>query len=114
MTWSLLVSLLSRPELTAVFGHGLATAGTTGTLSDTFNKSPVAGKLRAKTGTLLNVKSLSGYLPQKEGNALYFAFILNGTAIADQGNYRPLWDALGLDLSRYPARSLSAAFGVLP
>ena len=114
LTCSLLVSLLSRPELTAVFGHGLATAGTTGTLSDTFNKSPVAGKLRAKTGTLLNVKSLSGYLPQKEGNALYFAFILNGTAIADQGNYRPLWDALGLDLSRYPARSLSAAFGVLP
>jgi len=114
LTCSLLVSLLSRPELSAVFDHGLATAGTTGTLSDTFSKSPVAGKLRAKTGTLLNVKSLSGYLPQKDASPLYFAFILNGTAIADQGNYRPLWEALGLSLSRYPARSLTAAFGVLP
>ena len=114
LTCSLLVSLLARPELSAVFDHGLATAGTTGTLSDIFNKSPVAGKLRAKTGTLLNVKSLSGYLPQKDGSSLNFAFILNGTAIADQGNYRPLWEALGLSLSRYPARSLTAAFGVLP
>ena len=114
LTCSLLVSLLSRPELSAVFDHGLATAGATGTLSDTFSKSPVAGKLRAKTGTLLNVKSLSGYLPQKDASPLYFAFILNGTAIADQGNYRPLWEALGLSLSRYPARSLTAAFGVLP
>jgi D-alanyl-D-alanine carboxypeptidase/D-alanyl-D-alanine-endopeptidase (penicillin-binding protein 4) len=114
LTCSLLVSLLSRPELSAVFDHGLATAGTTGTLSDTFNKSPVAGKLRAKTGTLLNVKSLSGYLPQKDESTLIFALILNGTAIADQGNYRPLWEALGLSLSRYPARSLTAAFGVLP
>lgn len=114
LSCSLLVSLLSRPELSAVFDYGLATAGATGTLSDTFTKSPVAGKLRAKTGTLLNVKSLSGHLPQKEGPPLYFAFILNGTAIADQGNYRPLWEALGSSLSRYPARSLTAAFGVLP
>jgi len=114
LTCSLLISLLTRPELASVFDHGLATAGTTGTLSDTFSKSPVAGKLRAKTGTLLNVKSLSGYLPQKKESSLYFALILNGAGIADQGNYRPLWDALGLNLSEYPARSLTAAFGVLP
>jgi D-alanyl-D-alanine carboxypeptidase/D-alanyl-D-alanine-endopeptidase (penicillin-binding protein 4) len=97
-----------------MFSHGLATAGTTGTLSDTFIKSPVVGLLRAKTGTLLNVKTLSGFLPQKTGSPLHFALMLNGPAIADQGNYRPLWDALGLSLSQYPALSLTAAFGVLP
>jgi D-alanyl-D-alanine carboxypeptidase len=63
---------------------------------------------------LLNVKSLSGYLPLQDESTLIFALILNGTAIADQGNYRPLWEALGLSLSGYPARSLTAAFGVLP
>jgi D-alanyl-D-alanine carboxypeptidase/D-alanyl-D-alanine-endopeptidase (penicillin-binding protein 4) len=114
LTCSLLASLLSRTDLSSIFEHGLATAGTTGTLSDTFSTSPVAGKLRAKTGTLMNVKSLSGFLPQKKGSSLYFAFLLNGAGIADQGNYRPLWDALGLSLSKYPARSLTAAFGVLP
>jgi D-alanyl-D-alanine carboxypeptidase/D-alanyl-D-alanine-endopeptidase (penicillin-binding protein 4) len=114
LTCSLLVSLLTRPELASMFSHGLATAGTTGTLSDTFIKSPVVGLLRAKTGTLLNVKTLSGFLPQKTGSPLHFALMLNGPAIADQGNYRPLWDALGLSLSQYPARSLTAAFGVLP
>ena len=114
LTCSLLVSLLTRSELASMFSHGLATAGTTGTLSDTFTKSPVVGQLRAKTGTLLNVKTLSGFLPQKTGSPLHFSLMLNGAAIADQGNYRPLWDALGLSLSEYPARSLTAAFGVLP
>ncbi len=114
LTCSLLVSLLTRSELASMFSHGLATAGTTGTLSDTFTKSPVAGQLRAKTGTLLNVKTLSGFLPQKTGSPLHFALMLNGVAIADQGNYRPLWDALGLGLSGYPVRSLTADFGVLP
>ena len=114
LTCSLLVALLTRSELASVFSHGLATAGTTGTLSDTFTKSPVAGLLRAKTGTLLNVKTLSGFLPQKTGLPLHFALMLNGAAIADQGNYRPLWDALGLSLSEYPARTLTAAFEVLP
>lgn len=114
LSCSLLISLLTRAELSQIFDRGLATAGTTGTLSDTFTKSPVAGLLRAKTGTLLNVKTLSGYLPQKAGSHLYFALILNGTAIADQGNYRPIWDELGTSLSRYPARILTSALGVIP
>ena len=64
---------LTCHALVAVLAHGgaalqagLAVAGKTGTLDDTFTNSPVKGRLRAKTGTLTGVKSLTGVVPAGE------------------------------------------------
>lgn len=60
-----------RPVLT-----GLPVAGFTGTLrSRNAGTSPAAGLLRAKTGTLTGVNSLSGTVVDSSGRLLAFAFL---------------------------------------
>lgn len=109
-----LVDLLERAPTDSVLRTGLALAGKTGTLTDTFVGSPIEGRFRGKTGTLTNVKTLSGILPVDNSNdAVLSALMLNGTGLADQGNYRPLWDRLASAIATYPqgpaASSLSVA-----
>jgi D-alanyl-D-alanine carboxypeptidase/D-alanyl-D-alanine-endopeptidase (penicillin-binding protein 4) len=78
----------------------LAIAGTSGTLINAFEDSPMKGRLLGKTGTLSGVKSLVGYLPVEGGQPVVFAFIMNATGIDNRTAYRPLWNALGDALNR--------------
>lgn len=55
--------------------EGFAIAGRTGTLSDRFLGTPVAGKLRGKTGSLSEVVSLTGYVDGQQRVA--FSLVLN-------------------------------------
>lgn len=96
------VDVLDRQPIDGELIKGLSVAATTGTLSDAFVKTPVAGKLRGKTGTLLNVKTLAGVLPVGAQDRVTFALFLNGAGWADQGNYRPLWDSLANAITTYP------------
>jgi len=113
VTCQLLVGVLARHRPTDALGAGLAVAGESGTLREVFTDSPVAGRLRAKTGTLGNapfnadppaVKSLSGYLPVDGGSAVEFALVLNAAGtLTDQSVYRPIWDRLARTLATYPS-----------
>jgi D-alanyl-D-alanine carboxypeptidase/D-alanyl-D-alanine-endopeptidase (penicillin-binding protein 4) len=113
-----LATVLARHTPDDALGSGLPVAGQSGTLADVFVGSPVAGRLRAKTGTLGNPpydqdppasKSLSGYLPVEGGGTITFALILNGAGVlADQSVYRPVWDALAATLAAYPAGPTAA------
>ena len=78
----------------------LAIAGTTGTLVNAFEDSPMNGRLLGKTGTLSGVKSLVGYLPVEGGQPVVFAFIMNASGIDNRTAYRPLWNALGEALNK--------------
>ncbi len=65
----------ARPELRPVL-TGLPVAGFTGTLkARNSGSSPAAGLLRAKTGTLTGVNSLSGTVVDSSGRLLAFAFL---------------------------------------
>ncbi len=66
----------ARPEFKALW-DGLAVAGQTGTLADEFRGSPLAGKLRGKTGTLQGVTGLAGLVDT--GRPVAFSFIANGS-----------------------------------
>ncbi|MGI9118669.1 MAG: D-alanyl-D-alanine carboxypeptidase/D-alanyl-D-alanine endopeptidase, partial [Acidimicrobiales bacterium] len=80
--------------------RGLAVAGTTGTLTMRFVGTPMTGQLRAKTGTINGVASLSGVVTTQGGFELSFSSILNDIArAADAG---PLETALGEALVRFP------------
>lgn len=65
-------------------GHalpGLPIAGLNGSLSERFEKEPqvaAAGLVRAKTGSLNSVTSLSGYVINAHGRVLVFSIIGNG------------------------------------
>ena len=102
MTCASLVELLGRSPVGGSLKKGLAVAGRTGTLKDVLTDSTAAGKLLGKSGTLLNVKTLGGVLPVNATDEVIFALFLNGAGWADQGNYRPLWDALARAVSTYP------------
>lgn len=85
VTAALLAGLLARaadqehPELRPVL-TGLPVAGFSGTLSDRYTtKTGGTGLIRAKTGTLTGVNSLSGTVVDPHGRLLAFAFLASGT-----------------------------------
>lgn len=118
LTCAAVLAILQRSSVDDPLGAGLPVAGAPGgTLAAELVASPVAGRLRAKTGTLANldnpqpgVKALSGYLPTSDGT-IEFALILNGETIADPAEYQSIWDALARALASYPAAASSAVLG---
>jgi len=74
--------------------NGLAVLGKTGTLRDILIDSIATGRLLAKTGTLTDVKTLSGFTRYGESLAVQFSLLLNGKGVSNQGAYRPIWNAL--------------------
>ncbi len=69
----------------AQFRGTLPIGGVDGTLSDRFLKSPLRGHVFAKSGTLDEVTSLSGYVVAKSGRTLVFSILCNGHMPAAKG-----------------------------
>ena len=82
----------SHPQLRPMLDT-FPVAGGTGTLAERFppGDNPGAGWVRAKTGTLTGVSSLTGIVQTVEGRVLTFAFMSGGTSPADA---RPALDTL--------------------
>ena len=59
------------------FYNSLAVAGVDGTLSKRFNAKPLYKNLKAKTGYIMGVSSLSGYFKSKNGDFYAFSIIVN-------------------------------------
>jgi D-alanyl-D-alanine carboxypeptidase/D-alanyl-D-alanine-endopeptidase (penicillin-binding protein 4) len=83
----------------AALEAGLAVAGQTGTLDDDFTNSPVKGRLRAKTGTLTGVKSLTGVVPAGD-HRITFAYVLNAPRADVLAKTQ--WDRLGAAFAAFP------------
>jgi D-alanyl-D-alanine carboxypeptidase/D-alanyl-D-alanine-endopeptidase (penicillin-binding protein 4) len=73
-----LLSYASRQPWGAAWRDTLPVAGVDGTLTERFRKSPLKGRMWAKTGTLNEVNALSGYLTAASGNTLAFSILVNG------------------------------------
>lgn len=96
-TVELLRFLHNRFPLAYEYIAALPIAGVDGTLRKRFRKPTQKGLLRAKTGTMTGVISLSGYLYTANAHTLAFAIFINkkpGTKPAISGRYRPLVDTL--------------------
>jgi D-alanyl-D-alanine carboxypeptidase/D-alanyl-D-alanine-endopeptidase (penicillin-binding protein 4) len=61
----------------AAFAAGLPVAGATGSLRNRFLGTPLAGKVRGKTGSISRVNSLSGYIELGRGRTLTFSVQAN-------------------------------------
>jgi D-alanyl-D-alanine carboxypeptidase/D-alanyl-D-alanine-endopeptidase (penicillin-binding protein 4) len=99
---SRLVSLLSvmyaDTALFPAFYHSLPIAGKDGTLAGRMRDTPAEGNLRAKTGHVFGVSSLSGYVRTRDGELLAFSILMqkfpNG---AD--SYRAVQNRIGVFLA---------------
>jgi D-alanyl-D-alanine carboxypeptidase/D-alanyl-D-alanine-endopeptidase (penicillin-binding protein 4) len=81
LTSSALVSLLTHvwrtERLRGRFVAQLPVAGRDGTLDLRMRGTSLAANVQAKTGTLSNVRALSGYLERTDGEKLVFSIIVN-------------------------------------
>jgi D-alanyl-D-alanine carboxypeptidase/D-alanyl-D-alanine-endopeptidase (penicillin-binding protein 4) len=73
-----LLAYASRQPWGAAWRATLPVAGVDGTLRSRYKDSPLKGRLWAKTGTLDEVNTLSGYLTTASGKTLAFSILANG------------------------------------
>lgn len=73
----LLMRLRDDPAYAERFESTLPVAGISGTLASRMKGTPAEGRVRAKTGTLSNVRALSGYLTTLQGETIVFSMLAN-------------------------------------
>ena len=89
-----------------VFVDALPVAGVDGTLRDRFTGTVAAGNLRAKTGTMGGVNTLSGYVTTAGKERLAFSIMLNN--YRGEASGRAALDAAALSLAEFTGRSQAA------
>jgi serine-type D-Ala-D-Ala carboxypeptidase/endopeptidase (penicillin-binding protein 4) len=87
----------AHPDLRAVI-TGLPVAGFTGSLAFRFDHAPVAGRVRAKTGTLTGVSSLAGVATDLDGVPMVFALVADRVKLLDTLDAREALDDLAAAL----------------
>jgi D-alanyl-D-alanine carboxypeptidase/D-alanyl-D-alanine-endopeptidase (penicillin-binding protein 4) len=77
----ILQAMRSDPQHAAFF-DSLPVAGRDGTLSRRLAGTPAEGNVRAKTGTVDNVRAIAGYVEAADGETLVFSMIANNFTMA--------------------------------
>lgn len=126
-TVGLLRFLHDRFPLSYEYISALPVAGQDGTLQRRFRKPTQQGLLRAKTGTMTGIMSLSGYLYTSNGHTLAFSIFINtkpGTKPSISGRYRSMVETLcdyflaqkptGFSLAQTPNAHARVAFQQRP
>ena len=82
------------------FVTGLPVAGIDGSLAGRMKGTVAAGNVRAKTGTMSNIRSLAGYVTTRDGERLAFVILINnfeGTGV----NANDALDAIAVRLASF-------------
>ncbi|MCC6545764.1 D-alanyl-D-alanine carboxypeptidase/D-alanyl-D-alanine-endopeptidase [Candidatus Sumerlaeota bacterium] len=86
-------------------------AGVDGTLRNRFKGTKAEGNLRGKTGTISNVRALSGYVKTAGGEQLAFSFLVNAHLVGDTET-NGITDSVGKMLAEFegpaPAKAPAA------
>jgi serine-type D-Ala-D-Ala carboxypeptidase/endopeptidase (penicillin-binding protein 4) len=78
---SILTHIYGDPRHRAPFMATLPVAGKDGTVASRMQHSNAAGNATAKTGSIANVRSLSGFVRTRDGETLVFAILANDFVI---------------------------------
>lgn len=80
----------------------LPVAGRDGTLARQLIGTEAEGRLQAKTGTLTDVKALTGSQPSSSRVQVDFSLVLNGEGVNDLAVYEPIWKRIVALIDDYP------------
>jgi serine-type D-Ala-D-Ala carboxypeptidase/endopeptidase (penicillin-binding protein 4) len=104
VTPAALVAILTHVNhdetLRAPFEQALPIAGRDGTLANRMKGTPAEGNARAKTGSMSNVRALSGYVTSAGGEPLVFSIIANNFETAPETITRAT-DAIVVKLAEF-------------
>lgn len=75
---TLLEDMYHDNDMQSLFLNALPQAGVSGTLKDRMKATPLEKNVFAKTGTMHDISSLSGYIINPKGRTLVFSVIING------------------------------------
>jgi D-alanyl-D-alanine carboxypeptidase/D-alanyl-D-alanine-endopeptidase (penicillin-binding protein 4) len=95
---------MQDPTLGAPFVSALPIAGVDGSLANRMRDTPAAGNVRAKTGTMSNIRSLAGYVTTRDGERLAFVAMVNNFEGSGADANQAL-DAIAVALARFSRRS---------
>jgi D-alanyl-D-alanine carboxypeptidase/D-alanyl-D-alanine-endopeptidase (penicillin-binding protein 4) len=99
---SILEAMRRSPNF-AVFYESLPIAGVDGTIRTRMRDTPAQGNLRAKTGTLSMVRSLSGYVRTADGRLLECSMLCNNWT-TPQASVDRVQDTIGAALAQLRLR----------
>ncbi len=77
---------MDRHAYGEVWRNTFPIAGVDGTLRSRMKGTPAEGNVRAKTGTIANVRGLSGYVTTADGERLLFSFLVNASLRSNREN----------------------------
>ena len=75
---ALLTHVWTEPKLADTFKSALPVAGVSGSLANRMKETPAQGRVFAKTGSMSQVRSLSGYVITLTDEPLVFSIVVNG------------------------------------
>jgi D-alanyl-D-alanine carboxypeptidase/D-alanyl-D-alanine-endopeptidase (penicillin-binding protein 4) len=101
-----LLKFMSRHRWAEAYRDSLPIAGVDGTLEKRMKDTAASGNVRAKTGTLRYVYTLSGYATTASGERLAFSIMLNNSNTPDRTiSPRDDLDAIAVMLATFTGRS---------
>lgn len=77
----LLTTVWNDPALVGPYRTALPVAGSDGSLANQMKGTPAEGRVWAKTGSMFNIRSLSGYVLTADDEPLVFSFLANNYTV---------------------------------
>lgn len=101
-TCASLTAIISATPVSDQLRRLLPVAGRDGTLADQLLGTEAEGRLQAKTGTLTDVKALTGSQLSRTRVRVDFSLVLNGEGVDDPTTYEPVWKRIVALIDDYP------------
>jgi serine-type D-Ala-D-Ala carboxypeptidase/endopeptidase (penicillin-binding protein 4) len=99
LAFTQLLRYMRRHPRYATFAAGLPQAGVVGSLRNRFLGTPLAGRVRAKTGSIARVITLTGYIELDRGRMLTFSVEANHHAVSSRALLAAI-DSVVVDMGR--------------
>ena len=96
---------MGRHRHAGLYSEALPIAGVDGTLRNRMKGTAAERSVRAKTGTIGNVNTLSGYVITTAGERLAFSLMLNAYDVEGRNSVKDDLDPIAVMLAEFKGRS---------